>query len=344
MNVLRTLLSLLLVLSPAAALPATRHHAAAPPVSCFSAVLAEAATGTVVLDNDFVYYGDWESQGVYRVSKTGGVPQLLAIFPCCVVTQMVIDADHVYVAMRKHGDAIKTRNDGWVYDIVSIAKSGGAVLTLAENIWLPHELAIDDQYVYWAFYGTVINDPQFASDGKIERVNKDGSNRVVLASGLSGPTSVAVDDSFVYFNETGLGAGNKSSGARRVFKQGGSVQRLYNQPVDVVAVNGDDLYLLVGNTDNGKTTITLTAKNGSQVKRSFNDFLIINPIMTIFDGRIYYYTQTKNAFAVASVTLTLQDRRLHVERLFNGTIGVDSCALYISTIAPADFEVERVMK
>ena len=332
-------------MSSVAAVAAPRHHAVAPPVPCFSAILADAATGTVVIDNGFVYYGDWGSRGVYRVAKTGGSPQLLAIFPCCVVTQMVADADHVYVAMRRHGDAIQAPNDKWLYNIEAIPKSGGAVVTLAEDIWLPQELAVDDQNVYWASSGTVIEDPQFASDGKIERVNKDGTGRVVLASGLSGPTSVAVDDAFVYFTESGLAAGNKSSGARRVAKAGGSVQRLYNLPVDVVAVNGADLYLLVGNTDTGKTTITQTAKSGGQVKRSFNDLLIINPIMTIFDGRIYYYTQTKNAFSVASVTLDLQDRRLHVERLFNGTqIGVDSCALYISTVAPADFEVERVMK
>jgi len=190
--------------------------------------------------------------------------------------------------------------------------------------------------------GMLAKDPQFASDGKVERVNKDGTGRTTLASGLSGPTSVAVDDSFVYFTESGLGAGNNSSGARRVAKEGGSVQRLYNVPVDVVALNGDDLYLLVGNTDTGKTTITQTAKSGTQVKRSFNDLLIINPIMTIFDGRLYYYTQTKNAFAVASVSLNLDGRTLHVERLFNGDqIGVDRCALYIST---TDQEIERVMR
>src|SRR5438270_3826905 len=335
----------MLAISAAAAPAASRRHAVAPPVPCVSAVLAQAATGTVALDNDFVYYGDVGSRGVYRVAKTGGPPQLLALFPCCVVTQMVVDADHVYVAARPDGDAIHTPNDRWIYNIHAIAKSGGAVVTLAEGVWLPKQLAVDDRFVYWTSYGTVIKDPQFASDGKVERVDKDGTGRVTLASGLSGPTSVAVDDAFVYFTENGLGAGNKSRGARRVSKEAGSVQRLYNVPVDVVAVNGDDLYLLVGNTDTGKTTITQTAKNGGQVKRSFNDLLIINPIMTIFDGRIYYYTQTKNAFSVASVTLDLQDRRLHVERLFNGTqIGVDSCALYISTVAPADFEVERVMK
>jgi hypothetical protein len=64
--------------------------------------------------------------------------------------------------------------------------------------------------------------------------------------------------------------------------------------------------------------------------------------MTIFDGRLYYYTQTKNAFAVASVTLALQDRRLHLERLFNGEqIGVDGCAIYVST---TDQQIERVVR
>jgi len=332
----------MLAISAAAAPAASRRHAVAPPVPCVSAVLAQAATGTVALDNDFVYYGDVGSRGVYRVAKTGGPPQLLALFPCCVVTQMVVDADHVYVAARPDGDAIHTPNDRWIYNIHAIAKSGGAVVTLAEGVWLPKQLAVDDRFVYWTSYGTVIKDPQFASDGKVERVDKDGTGRVTLASGLSGPTSVAVDDAFVYFTENGLGAGNKSRGARRVSKEGGSVQRLYNVPVDVVAVNGDDLYLLVGNTDTGKTTITQTAKNGGQVKRSFNDLLIINPTMTIFDGRLYYYTQTKNAFAVASVTLNLDGRTVQVERHFNGTqIGVDRCALYVST---TDQQVERVVR
>jgi hypothetical protein len=264
------------------------------------------------------------------------------MFPCCVVTQMVVDADQVYVAARPHGDAIHTPNDKWIYNIYAIAKNSGAVVTLAEGVWLPEQLAVDDRFIYWTSYGTVIKDPQFASDGKIERVNKDGTGRMTLASGLSGPTSVVVDDAFVYFTESGLAAGNKSSGARRVAKEGGSVQRLYDLPVDVLALNGDDLYLLVGNTDTGKTTITQTAKNGGQVKRSFNDLLIINPTMTIFDGRLYYYTQTKNAFAVASVTLNLDGRTVQAERHFNGDqIGVDRCALYIST---TDQQVERVMR
>jgi hypothetical protein len=342
---MRALLSFLLATSIAAAPAATRRHAAAPPTPCFSAVLAQAATSTVALDVDSVFYGDGASHGVYRVAKTGGTPQLLALFPCCVVTQMVVDLDNVYVTVRPIGDAIHTPTDAYLYTIYAIAKRNGAVVTLAEGVWLPKQLAVDDRYVYWASYGTVIKSPEFASDGRIERINKDGTGRVTLASGLSGPTSVAADDAFVYFAESGLAHGNSSSGARRVPKEGGSVQRLYDRSVDLLALNGDDLYLISGNTSTGKTTISQTAKNGSQVKHTFNDSLIINPIMTIFDGRVYYYTQTKAAFAVASVTLDLQGRTVHVERLFNGDqIGVDGCALYISVIAPDDFEVERVVR
>jgi hypothetical protein len=329
-------------MSSAAAFPAPRRHAVAPPPPCANAVLAEAATTTVVLDENFVYYGDWGSRGVYRVAKTGGTPQLLALFSCCVVTQMAADGDYVYVAARPQGDSIHNPDDRYIYSIYAIAKTGGAAVTLADGVWLPKQLAVDDRFVYWASLGTIIKDPQFASDGKIERVDKDGMNRVILASGLSGPTSVAVDDSFVYFTESGLAAGNSSSGVRRVPKDGGSVQQLYNIVADMLVLNGDDLYLLAGNLSTGKTTITQTAKIGGQVKRTFSDALIINPTMTIFDGRIYYYTPTKNAFAVASVTLDLQDRRLHVERLFNGDqIGVDRCALYVST---TDQQIERVVR
>src|SRR5439155_8332085 len=107
---------------------------------------------------------------------------------------------------------------------------------------LPQQLAVDDHSVYWASLGTVIDDPKFASDGKIERVEKDGTGRTTLASGLSGPTSVAVDDAFVYFAESGLAQGNASKGVRRVPTNGGTVQRLYDNPVDLLALNGDDLY------------------------------------------------------------------------------------------------------
>jgi hypothetical protein len=338
---MRALLSLILATSMAAAAAAERRHAVAPPSLCFSAVLAQAASQSIVTDSDSVFYADFNS--VYRVGKTGGVPVLLVSFACCSIDEMAADDNTIYVAVQPFGDAIKTREDPWLRMIYAIPKSGGAAVMLASGVWLVKQFAAADGFVYWASLGTVLNDPEFASDGKIERVRKDGTERTTLASGLSGPTSVAIDDAFVYFAESGLARGNSSRGARRVPKEGGVVQRLYNLAVDFLALNGNDLYMVAEN--DSRNTITQALKNGTQIKRTFNDLPIINPRLTIFDGRVYYITETKLAFAVASVTLDLQGRTLYAERLFNSSqIGVDACAIYISTIEPADFEIERVMK
>lgn len=337
----RALLSLIVATSLAAAPAPGRRHAVAPPSLCFSTVLAQAASGSIVTDSDSVFYADFHT--VYRVGKTGGVPVLLASFACCAVEEMAADDDTIYVAVQPFGDAIHTREDPWLRTIYAIPKGGGDAVMLASGVWLVKQLAAADGFVYWASLGTILNDPEFASDGKIERVRKDGTERTTLASGLSGPTSLALDDTFVYFAESGLARGNSSRGARRVPKGGGAVQRLYNIAVDFLALNGNDLYMVAEN--GSRNTITQASKDGTQVKRTFNDLPITNPRLTIYDGRVYYITETKLAFAVASVTLDLQGRTLYAERLFNSSqIGVDACALYISTIEPDDFEIERVMR
>jgi hypothetical protein len=344
----RYMLSLLVFSVVAIPAGAQRRHASKPPpkppAACFSATLTDAATETVAVDDDFVYYGDWgESQhGIFRVAKTGGAPQRLASFPCCVSTLMILDSNNVYVAVRPNGDAIHTHNDSFIYTIYSIAKDGSAVRMVADGVWSPKQLALDGGYLYWVSLGTVVQDPHFASDGKVERADKDGL-REVLASGLSGPTSIALDDQWIYFTESGLAIGNSSTGVRRIPKNGGSVQRLYNQPVYVIALNGNDLYMLYDDSDSGKTKIVQGVKTGGTVKHSVTDSLIINNWMTIFDGRLYYYTQTPPAFGIASTTLDLQGRIVQVgQHHFNGDVfAIDGCAFYIST---TDQEVERVVR
>lgn len=335
------LLVLFVVAVPAGA--ERRHAAKLPkaPAACFSATLADAATGTVATDDDFVYYGDNGSRAIFRVAKTGGTPQRLASFPCCHSELMILDANNVYVAVHPIGDAIHTPNDFFIYTIYSIAKDGSGIRMVADGVWLPKQLALADGYLYWVSLGTVVQDPHFASDGKVERADKDGL-RETLASGLSGPTSVALDDQWIYFNETGLAIGNSSTGVRRIPKNGGSVQRLYNQVVDRIVLNGDDLYTLNGDLDSGKTKIVQGVKTGGTVKHTFTDLLVINSPMTIFDGRLYYYAQTPAAFAIASTNLDLQGRILHLERYFNAQqFAIDGCAFYIST---TDQEVERVVR
>jgi hypothetical protein len=338
----RYLLSILVISVVAVPAGADRRHAAKPPAGCFNATLAEAATGTVAIDDGFVYYGDNGAHAVFRVAKTGGTPQRLASFSCCVTELMILDANNVYVAVHPYAEFIHTHNDAFVYTIYSIAKDGSSVRVVADSVWQPKQLAVDDQYLYWVSLGTVVQDPHFASDGKVERAGRDGV-RETLASGLSGPTSIALDDQWIYFTESGLAIGNSSTGVRRVPKNGGSVQPLYNQQAEVIALYGDDLYMLYGDLESGKTRIVQGVKTGGTVKHSVTDSLIINNWMTIFDGRLYYYTQTPPAFGIASTTLDLQGRTVQVgQRTFNGQdFAIDACAFYIST---TDQVVERVVR
>src|SRR5205823_12230426 len=147
-----------------------------------SATLAQAATGTVAIDDDFVYYGDNGLQAIFRVAKTGGTPQRLASFPCCFSELMILDANNVYVAVHPIGAAIHMWNDFYIYTIYSIAKDGSAVRMVADGVWLPKQLALDGHYLYWVSRGTVVQDPHVASDGKVERADQDGV-RETLVSG-----------------------------------------------------------------------------------------------------------------------------------------------------------------
>ena len=126
---------------------------------------------------------------------------------------------------------------------------------------------------------------------------------------------MAVDDSFVYFGESGLAQGNASKGVRRVPKNGGTVQRLYDNPVDLLALNtsATDLYLLARKLLREQDHITQEAKTGGQVKRSFNGCpRPQSNTMTIYDGRIYYYTKTKKRPRSPRSRSICRDHRLHV--------------------------------
>src|SRR5206468_2352482 len=141
------------------------------------------------------------------------------------------------------------------YTIYAIPKRGGQPKTLAENVSLPQQIASDGTFVYWISLGTVVHDPTFAADGKIERIRKDGSDRQLLAGNLSGPTSLALDAASLFFTETGLGLGNPSAGVRRMPKSGGSIQELYSSEVDVLSLDGDTLYMLSENYDSDEIEI-----------------------------------------------------------------------------------------
>jgi hypothetical protein len=65
---------------------------------------------------------------------------------------------------------------------------------LATGLHRPHDMAIDDQYIYATAHGM-----EPTADGVILRVKKDGSEVTTLVSGLLGPSGIAVTATHVYF-------------------------------------------------------------------------------------------------------------------------------------------------
>jgi hypothetical protein len=321
---------------------AQRRHASQvpPPPPCKSGVLATAASAALVTDDFYVYYGDWTTYGIYRVPKSGGTPEQLARFPSHVATKMAVDDDNVYAAVRPHGDAITTEESKFLYTIYAIPKRGGQPKTLAENVWLPQQIAGDGTFVYWISLGSVVHDPVFAADGKIERIRKDGSDRQVLAGNLSGPTSMALDATSLFFTETGLGLGNRSAGVRRMPKSGGAIQELFSSEVDVLALDGDALFMLTENYDNFTIEIQRMAKSGGLPDRIIIDQLGVPSQMIVFAGRVYYATVSPSSGLVVSTDTSGSGRLVQYSGSVGGDFAVDNCALYVNS----DQKISKIVR
>ncbi len=321
---------------------AQRRRAASPTPPCTSAVLATAAVSEIAAAGGSIYYTDWETRAVWRVGARGGTPQILAAFPGFVPVLIATDGNLVYTFVRPHGGNASFRDP---YTLFAIPAGGGTPSTLAEGVPNPKALVVDDRYVYWASYGTLATDPYVNSDGRVERVAKDGSGRFAIATNLSGAYSLALDDQFVYFVETGLAIGNTSAGVRRVSKAGGAITRLYDGDAAHVLVDGNDLLLLTENYDRLLTEIRRMPKSGGTPRLIVSDRLATPSFMNILDGRLYYPTIRNEAEIVSVAAADGRDRVVHFEAVINSdNIVVDQCAIYVATVEPDRFLLRRIAK
>src|SRR5436190_1016416 len=172
-----------------------KHRAVSSPgnkAACNYGVLdPDVFVNTLTIDATHVYYIDEFDTTLYRIPKSGGARQQLAQFPEVLVTAIAVDDANVYVATIV-GDFSATIPPG---DIWAIPKAGGTPRTIASGVLFVTQLASDATHVYWVSDGTVkLDEEEILSDGKVERVTKDGSSRQVLASGLSTPTTLSVED------------------------------------------------------------------------------------------------------------------------------------------------------
>lgn len=227
--------ALLLLLVVAFPVLGEKRRAIAPGVGrCVFGVLAEEVFGDqVALDATHVYFVNGLDSTVSRVAKSGGVSQQLAMLPADVITDIAIDATHVYIALIPNDESANTPPPGRV---VAVPKGGGSLRTVATEVIAPFKLDVDDTHVYWVSVGTIQSaEEQVLADGKVERVRKDGTARQTLASQLSAPFTLVLGGSDVYFGELGIAVGSTSAGTRRVPKAGGTVTHLDDEvaPVEI---------------------------------------------------------------------------------------------------------------
>lgn len=189
-------------------------------------MLAQGAFVAVAVDDKSIYLT--EAEGVYRVDKKAGNPQLWA--PLAGADSVVVDNDFVYA--RSAGTTVDSTSR-----VVRVPKLGGNPVEIAapsplEYHYFAQELAVDAKNVYWVH----------ASNGTISKAPKDGGPEEVLVAGLADPESIAIDADFVYFTVRGKDGGSKEDRAvAKVSKNGGAVIFIaHGAQVSAFAIAVDD--------------------------------------------------------------------------------------------------------
>jgi hypothetical protein len=139
----------------------------------------------LAVDGTNVYWSD--ASGIMSVPESGGDYGLLA--PSAGAQGVAVDDTSVYWTNAALGTVSR------------IAKTGGAVQTIADQQDTPVEIIVDGDFVYWT------NTPDLGL-GSVMRAPKTGGAAVELASGGGtmasahrGPWALAVDDVAVYWSE-----------------------------------------------------------------------------------------------------------------------------------------------
>ena len=143
--------------------------------------------------------------------------------PAAVVTgqwfpeAVALDRDRVYFTEYLAGT------------VRAASREGGELVTLAEGIARPWDLALDEDFVYCASAGSYAagSAGEYLRDGSVLRIPKAGGEPLVLAAEQDYPLRVAVDDTFVYWlNHTSPRTADDVGSVARVPKAGGTIEVL----------------------------------------------------------------------------------------------------------------------
>ena len=172
----------------------------------------------IAVDDTSVYWAEYGSGTVKKVSKDGGAVTTLAS-GLYSATSLAVDSSYVYFADDVGINAAS---------IKKVSKSGGSSTTIASGQPSAWKVTVDGANVYWTDgYG-----------GTIRKVPINGGSVSILATGSTSPSGIVVDSTNVYWSEfTNPGA------VRKIPIQGGTVTTLANNSnTPGISVDGNNLY------------------------------------------------------------------------------------------------------
>lgn len=332
---MRRTIVLALVLFIAGSAYAAKRRSVAPGGRCSPGGLISFFVNATVLalDDTHVYYFDDLSGTFQRAPKAEQLPsfsgEVLAELEFNdVVTNMTMDATHIFFTAYEAPTSIpSTFPPNKLY---SLPKSGGTPALLASNLLFPRTLQTDATHVYWADLGTISFSTGIASDGKIERVAKDGTGRLTLAGDLSAPFGIVLDGDGVIFIETGLAEDDPSLGLRRVAKSGGTVTDVRDNAIALgLEIAGDDLYFVGEDMTSDVFGLLRMPKSGGTPVVLFQDEAIAGKPY-YYDGQLYYVTENEDEerFLWAISASGGTPRLLSTDYVDPETLAIDECYVY----------------
>jgi hypothetical protein len=152
--------------------------------------------------------------------------------------------------------------------------------TLADKLDSPHDLAIDDSFVYF------VEDD--SDEGTVKKVAKTGGNVTTLASNLAEPLAIAVDSTHVYWLERNNGSNGRLA---KVSKNGGNVTDLstdLHNAQNHLAIAGNFLYFGDGKGGGGGVIKKVGINGGTTIIVEGNGLLNLNTAIAVDNGLVYF--------------------------------------------------------
>jgi len=151
----------------------------------------QAERGGIALDDKYVY---WKAGGtIQRIAKEGGTSETIVSENVGMGIDLAVDTERVYWTNHGYYSANTPQVPSPIY---SALKSGGKAEIFVADQLVPHDIAVDDKFVYWCTPTSVVRKPKAGGDLFI----------AFQASDKEGVDNLAVYRGDVYFGFRGAGS------------------------------------------------------------------------------------------------------------------------------------------